>query len=111
MQSRPEAYPGGGTNRAIEKIQPMVELAKPTMWDSVLDVASGWGFVALAFAPRVRSVTGIDLTPEMVQLGEKLAKERDVSNVDFKKGGTHSFVISLMASFTFATFGRAPAPS
>jgi len=72
--------------RHAEKAQPMIELAKPTLGDSVLDVASGWGFVALAFAPRVRSVRGVDLTPEMVGLAKELAKRRGHSNVEYEIG-------------------------
>ena len=55
-----------------EKAQPMLDLARPEPDESALDVASGWGFVALALAPFVRSVIGVDLTPEM------LARARDL---------------------------------
>jgi SAM-dependent methyltransferase len=60
----------------------MIELAHPVPEDSVLDVATGWGFVALAFAPLVRSVIGVDLTPEMVTLAKEVVRERGASNVD-----------------------------
>ncbi len=69
-----------------EKAQPMIELARPAAGESVLDVASGWGFVSLAFSPLVRSVIGIDLTPEMVGLAKNLAKERGDTNLVYQIG-------------------------
>src|SRR6185295_9562116 len=80
------AYPSTARSRLVEKAQPMIELAMPTGHEVALDVASGWGFVALAVAPRVRSVIGIDLTPEMVELAKKLAEGISTSNVDFQVG-------------------------
>jgi ubiquinone/menaquinone biosynthesis C-methylase UbiE len=84
LQAR--AYPGSAKYRHAEKAQPMIELADPVLKDTVLDVATGWGFVALAFAPLVRSVIGLDLTPEMVELAKKLAHERGDPNVEFRVG-------------------------
>src|SRR5689334_20519867 len=69
-----------------EKAQPMVELARPEPDESALDVASGWGFVALALAPFVRSVIGVDLTPEMVDLAKRLSRQGDFPNVDYQQG-------------------------
>jgi SAM-dependent methyltransferase len=69
-----------------EKAQPMLELARPGPDDAILDVACGWGFVALAFAPFVRSIIGVDLTPEMVDLAKRLAQGKGVSNVDYRIG-------------------------
>ncbi|HVR82746.1 MAG TPA: class I SAM-dependent methyltransferase, partial [Planctomycetota bacterium] len=48
--------------------------------------ACGWGFVAFAFSPLVRSITGVDLTPEMIELAKKLADERGVPNAAFSVG-------------------------
>jgi len=81
-----QVCPTTASFRQAQKAQPMLELAKPTPSECVLDVASGWGFVALAFAPLVRSVVGIDLTPEMVDLAKQLAKGSGVSNADFQVG-------------------------
>jgi ubiquinone/menaquinone biosynthesis C-methylase UbiE len=59
----------------------LVELihAKPT-WRH-LDIATGAGHTALAFAPKVAKVTASDITPEMLQQARKLAKERGLGNV------------------------------
>ena len=44
--------------------------------DSVLDVACGPGLVAAAFARVARHVTGIDLTPAMIDRARALVRER-----------------------------------
>ncbi|MFN3486905.1 MAG: class I SAM-dependent methyltransferase, partial [Planctomycetota bacterium] len=96
--------------RHAENVAPMVDLADPRPSDRVLDVASGWGFVALMFAPRVRSVTGVDVTPEMVELARREAAARGVGNVAYEVGaaedlryGAGSFEI-VTCRFTFHHF-------
>jgi ubiquinone/menaquinone biosynthesis C-methylase UbiE len=54
--------------------------------EPVLDVATGAGHTALAFAPHVASVTAIDLTEEMLAQGRRLAAERGLTNVTFARG-------------------------
>jgi ubiquinone/menaquinone biosynthesis C-methylase UbiE len=46
-----------------ETLQRMLALADPQPSWHVLDVATGAGFTALAFAPLVAEVTGADLSP------------------------------------------------
>ena len=46
-----------------------------------LDIATGAGHTALAFAPKVAKVTASDITTEMLQQVRKLAKERGLRNV------------------------------
>src|SRR2546423_12486452 len=41
--------------------------------DSVLDVAAGTGHVGRALAPKVRHVTALDLTAEMLSVGKRAA--------------------------------------
>jgi ubiquinone/menaquinone biosynthesis C-methylase UbiE len=52
--------------RNEDALRLIVEAAAPGPDDTVLDVACGGGLVALAFAPHVRRVTGIDMTPAML---------------------------------------------
>jgi ubiquinone/menaquinone biosynthesis C-methylase UbiE len=54
--------------------------------DTVLDVACGPGLIVCAFAPSVRHVTGIDLTPAMLERGRVLAREQGLDNVEFREG-------------------------
>jgi len=47
---------------------------------SVLDVATG--FIAVAIAPKVKSVIGIDFTPAMIARAEKKLEELNIENID-----------------------------
>jgi ubiquinone/menaquinone biosynthesis C-methylase UbiE len=65
-----------------EVLSGMVYMANPDPWATVLDVATGTGNTALAFAPFVRRVVGIDLTPEMISEAADLSGQRCINNLD-----------------------------
>jgi ubiquinone/menaquinone biosynthesis C-methylase UbiE len=69
-----------------ERLQEVLELARPQRGDCALDVATGAGHVALALAPYLRRVNGLDLTREMLDEARKLAAARGVTNVDWVLG-------------------------
>lgn len=69
-----------------ERLQEVLELAQPSPGDLVLDVATGTGNTALALAPHVRWVVGLDLTREMVDQARRVSGERGVRNVDWVLG-------------------------
>jgi ubiquinone/menaquinone biosynthesis C-methylase UbiE len=48
----------------------------------VLDVATGAGHTALAFAPHVAHIIATDLTPEMLHKTAELAAQRGLSNIE-----------------------------
>jgi ubiquinone/menaquinone biosynthesis C-methylase UbiE len=56
---------------------------KPT-WRQ-LDIATGAGHTALAFAPGIAKSTASDVTPEMLAEVKRLAKERGLTNVVTRK--------------------------
>jgi ubiquinone/menaquinone biosynthesis C-methylase UbiE len=58
--------------------------SKPNL--RVLDVGTGTGHTALAFAERALEVVGIDLTPAMLEQARSLAAERGAANVRFELG-------------------------
>lgn len=64
----------------------LVELATPNDEDDMLDVACGPGLVACYFAPKVRSVTGLELTPEMIRQAIKRQKELAIENASWLEG-------------------------
>ncbi len=64
----------------------LVEAAGTGPGDIVLDVACGPGLVACAFAAVARHVTGIDLTPAMIEQATTLAAESGCANVRFEVG-------------------------
>jgi ubiquinone/menaquinone biosynthesis C-methylase UbiE len=54
--------------------------------DTVLDVACGPGILACAFARVARHVTGIDITPAMLERARLLQAERSLTNVTWRQG-------------------------
>jgi ubiquinone/menaquinone biosynthesis C-methylase UbiE len=64
-----------------QRLEEVVELAQPRPEDLALDVATGTGNTALALAPHLRAVVGLDLTPEMLAQAGQVAQERRVANV------------------------------
>jgi ubiquinone/menaquinone biosynthesis C-methylase UbiE len=67
-------------------LQLLVEAAATTADDTVLDVACGPGLVACAFARVARQVTGIDITPAMIERAETLAAQARIANLRFQVG-------------------------
>ncbi|MDN5867318.1 MAG: methyltransferase domain-containing protein [Candidatus Nitrosocosmicus sp.] len=64
----------------------MFELSNPQVDDKVLDVACGPGIIACEFAKKVYHVTGIDITPAMIEEAKNLQRERKIDNIDWKLG-------------------------
>ncbi len=78
-------YNGQWATWSDETLQRMLELAAPQpSWD-VLDVATGTGFTALAFAPRVAHVVGADVSPGMLAQAAKRAQEQGIANVAWQE--------------------------
>jgi SAM-dependent methyltransferase len=75
-----------GPIRDERALQQLVDAAGAGPDDSVLDVACGPGLVVCAFARTARHVTGIDLTPAMIERAEMLATEKGIANVSFQLG-------------------------
>lgn len=69
---------GASLQRLIDATQPVAD------W-RMLDVATGAGHTALAFAPIVREVIASDLTPEMLEQARKLAVERGLTNLSVRQ--------------------------
>jgi ubiquinone/menaquinone biosynthesis C-methylase UbiE len=64
----------------------MVDLAEVKPGARVLDVASGPGFVAMAFATKCRTVFGIDATDTLIARAQAEAARRGIANVSFMLG-------------------------
>ena len=64
----------------------LVALAAPKPSDVVLDIATGAGHTALAFAPHVRQVVAYDLTEPMLAETAKNAAQRGLANVVARQG-------------------------
>jgi ubiquinone/menaquinone biosynthesis C-methylase UbiE len=70
------------------ELERLVEIARDLAWPQpdwvVLDVATGGGHTALAFAPHVARVVATDLTPKMLEKAEAHVTSQGVANVAFK---------------------------
>src|SRR5690348_14122914 len=73
-----------------DSLRTLLALAAPRPTDRVLDVATGTGFCAFAFAPNVASVVAYDLTPAMLKEAERLAWERGLTSLSFQQGPAES---------------------
>jgi ubiquinone/menaquinone biosynthesis C-methylase UbiE len=67
---------GESLSRLVEAVRPRAD------WEAI-DIATGPGHTALAFAPKVKHVIASDVTPEMLQVARGLAAKRGLSNVGF----------------------------
>lgn len=63
----------------------LAEMARIGEIDEVLDVACGPGLVACALAPGARHVTGVDVTPAMLEQARCRQRESGVENVDWRQ--------------------------
>jgi ubiquinone/menaquinone biosynthesis C-methylase UbiE len=68
----------------------LVELTKPQAGWHALDVATGTGHTAMAFAPHVAHVTAADLTPRMLEVASGLAQQRGLGNISFKEASAEA---------------------
>jgi ubiquinone/menaquinone biosynthesis C-methylase UbiE len=89
--------------RDAAALQLLVNASRATPTDDVLDVACGPGVVACAFARVVRHVTGVDMTPAMLDRARDVATEQGVGNVTFRHGDVQALpfadgMFSLVAS-------------
>src|SRR6201993_5348471 len=85
-----------------DALQMIVQAARPTPNDRLLDVACGPGLLVCAFAPYVREATGIDVTPAMLERARKLAADKGLANVAWRQGDVYALPCSD-ASFTIVT--------
>lgn len=58
--------------------------------ERVLDVGTGAGHAAFAFAPSVQFVEGVDITPSMLEQAKRGAEERGLGNIKFSPADVES---------------------
>ncbi|WP_447962568.1 class I SAM-dependent methyltransferase [Nitrospira sp. Ecomares 2.1] len=69
-----------------ESMDMLVPFSGVCATDTVLDVACGPGIVACEFAKHVAHVTGLDLTPTMIEEARKRQQEQNLTNVSWHIG-------------------------
>jgi ubiquinone/menaquinone biosynthesis C-methylase UbiE len=77
-----EAYVTSDVHARGESLAVLLEEVRPDPRWEALDVATGAGHCALAFAPRVKRVVATDLTREMLDKAARLASQRGVTNLE-----------------------------
>ncbi len=70
----------------LETVTRLVARLAPRPTDRVLDIGTGAGHTALAFAPVVASVAALDLTRPMLDEVRRNARERGIANVTVQQG-------------------------
>lgn len=105
------AYVTSASHAEGDDLQRLIELAAPKGSERVLDIATGGGHTALAFAPRVAGVTAVDLTPRMLEEAQAHAARRGATNVRFQladaealpyAGDSFDIVVARIAPHHFA---------
>jgi SAM-dependent methyltransferase len=69
-----------------QRIQRLVAAARLNGNERVLDIATGPGYIAEAFARAAREVIGVDLTEAMLAIARERTQQRGVTNVSFRMG-------------------------
>lgn len=77
-----EGYATSEIHAQGESLALLVELVQPQPDWVALDVATGAGHTAFAFAPHVARVIATDLTPEMLAKTAELAAQRGLTNIE-----------------------------
>jgi SAM-dependent methyltransferase len=74
------------TGFAASNLDWILEQLGPRPGEQALDVACGAGHLGRALAPHVGHVNALDLTPEMLVHGDRLARDAGLGNVCFAVG-------------------------
>ena len=91
---------GESLSRLVEAVQPRAN------WEAI-DIATGPGHTALAFAPKVKHIIASDVTPEMLKVARGLAEKRGLTNVSFAEMPAEKLPFPD-ASFDLVTCRTAP---
>ena len=81
-----QAIPFSHVPGHYDAMQVLIELSKVCKDDTVLDVACGPGLVACEFARHAGLVTGMDITPAMIEQARKRQREHGLENLAWAVG-------------------------
>lgn len=104
--ARAATYTYSATHTDPVVLARVVELAQPQPHWRALDLGTGTGHTALALAPHVAWVAGLDLTPEMLAEGVTLRTQRGIVNAPFLLADVHALPVHT-GSFDLITCRRA----
>jgi SAM-dependent methyltransferase len=89
--------------RLIGRVARLCELLP---WHRVIDIGCGPGQLALAFAPLVREVVGVDPEPAMLRAAAAAAEDARAVNIDWFEGSSYDLGAAF-GRFRLAVIGRA----
>jgi ubiquinone/menaquinone biosynthesis C-methylase UbiE len=102
-----ENYAASAIHAEGASLMRLVEVTRPQAKWQVLDIATGAGHTAMAFAPHVAHVAATDLTPRMLEVAAELARKRGLSNVSFREASAEALPFED-GSFDLVTCRIAP---
>ena len=102
-----ERYATSRIHAEGESLWRLMEMVAPRADWEAIDIATGPGHTALAFAPKVKHVIAADVTPEMLQVARGLAEKRGIKNVSFAEVPAEKLPFPD-ASFDLVTCRTAP---
>jgi ubiquinone/menaquinone biosynthesis C-methylase UbiE len=79
-----QAVPFSQLHSDDESVQLLIKAAQTTSQDTVLDVACGPGLLACGFAAIAAHVTGVDLTPAMIDQARQLQQTKSLTNLTWR---------------------------
>ena len=79
-----EVAPQTPTEAVEGQLRALRTLVAPRPGDALLDVGTGTGAVALAFAPHLAQVTAVDVAPAMLERAELTRLAQGAANVDIR---------------------------
>ena len=81
-----EGYAKSQSHAHGSDLDALLEALKPQKMETALDIATGTGFTAVALAPLVKQVVGVDRTREMLAQARRFASSQGVVNATFEMG-------------------------
>lgn len=70
----------------MDSIEMLIRMSGVGSEDTVLDVACGPGLVACEFARHCAEVTGLDITPAMIEQAQKTQTDKGLTNMSWNNG-------------------------
>ncbi|MFC4639911.1 class I SAM-dependent methyltransferase [Deinococcus hohokamensis] len=107
FNARADHYATSEIHRAGPSLPVLLALAAPGPGDEALDVATGTGNTALALAPQLAHVTGLDLAEGMLAHAQARAEREGVANARFVVGSAEALPFGD-GVFTLVTSRHAP---
>lgn len=102
-----DSYVNSTIHKEGKDLQKLLQMVSVIGKEVLLDIATGGGHTANAFAPLVKNITAVDLTPEMLNAAQNFIKGNGHQNVQFLQADAEDLPFSD-ESFDIVTCRIAP---